>query len=412
MASRTSPPKPWEVRKTSSSSSSVPISSTVAQSALEPTDPGNSGLPVEKINPNTRNPHIGGSTNPTSSAPLVPPRPGGSTLSGYNSSYNSPYSGLGSRYGSYGGYGNSGYGSNYGGYGSNYGGYGRYGSYGQGSNYGSYGSGYGGYGSNYGSYGSNYGSYGSYGGYGNSYGRYGYGYRDGGQQPGGIFQNMLDGGNNQMNRFGSIVESFSRFSHLLDANFDALHGSFASVLRFLDVFGEFFYVVRTFAVFRLLFGGLGRFWKILNLMIGRNVGTKKITLKETEGLQVDDYKNFQASQGNQVRIPTMFVIFGILAASLPLLMVRLWRSFHNKMKMLEGMESEMDTLWSNEPPKMLARAKFSFQGETEMDLPFRQGDVIRILGKPFPDWWEGEINGRKGLFPANFVEEETSELKK
>jgi hypothetical protein len=35
----------------------------------------------------------------------------------------------------------------------------------------------------------------------------------------------------------------------------------------------------------------------------------------------------------------------------------------------------------------------------------KEGDIITLLQKPDEDWWEGEIGGRKGLFPCNFVEE-------
>lgn len=32
------------------------------------------------------------------------------------------------------------------------------------------------------------------------------------------------------------------------------------------------------------------------------------------------------------------------------------------------------------------------------------GDIIRVKSKFTKDWWEGEINGRAGLFPSNYVE--------
>jgi len=435
MASKASPPKPWEVRKSSPAISSVPVSSAVARSAQEPTDIGSTGIPIDRMDPSSRSPHIGGGNSTIT--PRVPPRPGiGSSI---GSTYNSPYNSLSSSYGGYGGgYGSNLGGSSYGsGYGSSLGGssYGSgYGSSLGGSSYGSgygsslgggssYGSGYGGYGSTYGgygagryggssSYGSGYGSsYGGYGGglsnYGNSYGRYGLGYQGPGPRDGNAFQSVLDGGQNQMNRFGIIVESFSRFSRLLDANFDALHGSFASVIRLIDVFGEFFYVVRTFAVFRLLFGSFGRGWRILNLLLGRDTGSSLLK-SGSEGIELNDYKKFQATQNRKRSLPMMLVMMGIICASLPLLFVKLWRAA-SKMKLLEQLEPEkLEDVWSNgRSGGNFGRAKFSFSGETEMDLPFREGDTIRILSKPFPEWWEGELNGRKGLFPSNFVEEES-----
>lgn len=53
-----------------------------------------------------------------------------------------------------------------------------------------------------------------------------------------------------------------------------------------------------------------------------------------------------------------------------------------------------------------AVALYSFAGEESGDLPFRKGDVITILKKSESqdDWWTGRVNGREGIFPANYVE--------
>lgn len=53
-----------------------------------------------------------------------------------------------------------------------------------------------------------------------------------------------------------------------------------------------------------------------------------------------------------------------------------------------------------------AVALYSFAGEEADDLPFRKGDVITILKKSESqnDWWTGRVNGREGIFPANYVE--------
>lgn len=59
---------------------------------------------------------------------------------------------------------------------------------------------------------------------------------------------------------------------------------------------------------------------------------------------------------------------------------------------------------STSSPK--AVALYSFAGEESGDLPFRKGDVITILKKSDSqnDWWTGRVNGREGIFPANYVE--------
>jgi len=49
------------------------------------------------------------------------------------------------------------------------------------------------------------------------------------------------------------------------------------------------------------------------------------------------------------------------------------------------------------------RALYDFTAEDSTELPLRKGDVVTIIKKG-QDWWEGECNGRRGLFPGNYVE--------
>jgi amphiphysin len=64
------------------------------------------------------------------------------------------------------------------------------------------------------------------------------------------------------------------------------------------------------------------------------------------------------------------------------------------------------------PPKRIgsqnsglyAVALYSFQGQGQGDLSFREGDRIKVVKKTdsTDDWWQGELNGVKGSFPANY----------
>lgn len=58
------------------------------------------------------------------------------------------------------------------------------------------------------------------------------------------------------------------------------------------------------------------------------------------------------------------------------------------------------------PRQPKAIALYSFEGEESGDLPFRKGDVITIVKKSESqdDWWTGRVNGKEGIFPANYVE--------
>ena len=51
-------------------------------------------------------------------------------------------------------------------------------------------------------------------------------------------------------------------------------------------------------------------------------------------------------------------------------------------------------------------AIYDFAGQSHGDLAFKEGDRIRVLKKTdsTDDWWEGELQGIKGSFPANYCQ--------
>ncbi|NXL61696.1 GRAP protein, partial [Chordeiles acutipennis] len=53
-------------------------------------------------------------------------------------------------------------------------------------------------------------------------------------------------------------------------------------------------------------------------------------------------------------------------------------------------------------PKFV-QAQFDFSGHDGSQLPFLRGDIIEVLDCPDPNWWQGKIYGRVGLFPRNYV---------
>ncbi|XP_028320234.1 adapter molecule crk [Gouania willdenowi] len=60
------------------------------------------------------------------------------------------------------------------------------------------------------------------------------------------------------------------------------------------------------------------------------------------------------------------------------------------------------------PPRLedeYVRALFDFAGNDEEDLPFRKGDVLRVLEKPEEQWWNAQNSeGRTGMIPVPYVE--------
>ncbi|XP_076612788.1 CD2-associated protein [Chaetodon auriga] len=55
--------------------------------------------------------------------------------------------------------------------------------------------------------------------------------------------------------------------------------------------------------------------------------------------------------------------------------------------------------------KEYCKVTFAFEATNEDELTLKEGDIIHILSKDTgePGWWRGDIGGREGVFPDNFV---------
>ena len=53
----------------------------------------------------------------------------------------------------------------------------------------------------------------------------------------------------------------------------------------------------------------------------------------------------------------------------------------------------------------VAQAQYNYKGEMKCDLVFRKGQIIQVITRSETqnDWWEGKLDGRVGIFPANYV---------
>ncbi len=185
------------------------------------------------------------------------------------------------------------------------------------------------------------------------------------------------------------MEGFSRFSRLLDANFDALHGSFASIVRLMEVAGEFFHALRTFAVVQLFNGGIAKIGRLFRWLLFGAVGANYLHSQQTE-------------QRRRMLLPMIWIILGVTLVSAPILLVKFFRMLkrqHEQLQLENTWEQPVDP---NQPHMVQAVAQF--QGSNEAELSFNKDDNFMVISKPYQDWWEGEFNGHKGLFPANFVQ--------
>ncbi|KAG0370233.1 ESCRT-0 subunit protein hse1, partial [Gamsiella multidivaricata] len=56
-------------------------------------------------------------------------------------------------------------------------------------------------------------------------------------------------------------------------------------------------------------------------------------------------------------------------------------------------------------PVKRVRALYDFEPTESGELGFQKDDVIVVLATSYQDWWKGELYGRQGIFPVNYVEE-------
>ena len=49
------------------------------------------------------------------------------------------------------------------------------------------------------------------------------------------------------------------------------------------------------------------------------------------------------------------------------------------------------------------RALHSFEATEQGELTFEKGDIIKVVDRNYKDWWRGQLRGRTGIFPVNYV---------
>ncbi|CAK9304499.1 unnamed protein product [Gordionus sp. m RMFG-2023] len=49
-------------------------------------------------------------------------------------------------------------------------------------------------------------------------------------------------------------------------------------------------------------------------------------------------------------------------------------------------------------------ALYDYQMEKEDELSFKENETIYVVKKNEDGWWEGLLDGKRGLFPGNYVE--------
>ena len=49
------------------------------------------------------------------------------------------------------------------------------------------------------------------------------------------------------------------------------------------------------------------------------------------------------------------------------------------------------------------KALYDFVPTESGELGFCRGDIITVLDSVYKDWWRGELHGKTGIFPVNYV---------
>ncbi|KYO30202.1 SH3 domain-containing kinase-binding protein 1 isoform X6 [Alligator mississippiensis] len=64
--------------------------------------------------------------------------------------------------------------------------------------------------------------------------------------------------------------------------------------------------------------------------------------------------------------------------------------------------------------KEYCKVIFPYEAQNDDELTIKEGDIVMLLSKDCIDvgWWEGELNGRRGVFPDNFVKLLSSDFEK
>jgi len=60
--------------------------------------------------------------------------------------------------------------------------------------------------------------------------------------------------------------------------------------------------------------------------------------------------------------------------------------------------------FSGKKPVERAKVTFDYEPENDDELKLTVGDILTVIKKEEEGWWEGDLNGKTGMFPSNFVE--------
>jgi len=77
--------------------------------------------------------------------------------------------------------------------------------------------------------------------------------------------------------------------------------------------------------------------------------------------------------------------------------------YHRSASVSRSQDIKLRDMHPDEVRECLVRAMYDFQPQEAGELEFRRGEVITVIDRADPNWWEGEIGPRRGYFPSTYV---------
>jgi hypothetical protein len=167
-------------------------------------------------------------------------------------------------------------------------------------------------------------------------------------------------------------------------------------------------VVKTFAVFRLLQSVVSRSMGAVRYLLGRRPALPRVGDAARPLLDVQDFQEF-ARGGMQVAATShaagpqppswkgLALVFLVTFVGLPMVVSKVFSLLSRK--------SALELEWSKDGRGgEEVVALHDFAGESARELSFNKGDVLTVVNKFHPDWWEAAKDGKTGIIPSNFVE--------
>ncbi|CUM64975.1 uncharacterized protein PRCAT00002593001 [Priceomyces carsonii] len=140
----------------------------------------------------------------------------------------------------------------------------------------------------------------------------------------------------------------------------------------------------------------------VQLMVSYQIHSNLRTLRETFNIDENSYKevNFNLKmieEFNCKNQPATDIINGLT-------IVNFKENFLNNLVDNGNgyVAGECDGSENFDPSSEYCQALFNYKGEEIGDISINTGDIIKIINKE-GNWWKGEINGKVGLFPGNYV---------